>query len=169
MAVEERAGMSERRCARPKTSWLWLLLVSLFLGACASSKPPMNLPERFEGTVAVDAYYAETVWIEWKQSGSQLTGTYRYLPSSRRLKPFSGQVSATTAGDQLQLTLKIPLEAQQAMVFPTELKCDMKITPRGPNITQLGGFLDFKSGDRQMHRMLTMISTSGSPTPSPKP
>lgn len=152
-----------------KSSGLWLLLVSLFLGGCSGSKPPMNLPEHFEGTVVVDAYYAETVWIEWKQTGSQLKGTYRYLPSSRRLKAFSGEVEAVTSGDQLKLTLKIPPDAQQAMVFPAELKCDLKITPRGPNLVQLGGFLDFKSGERQMHRMLTMLSTSGSPTPSPRP
>ena len=152
----------------PKSAIAKLLFASLWLGGCSASKP-QTLPLSYEGTVIIDQNNAETIWIEWKQNGPNLDGTYRYVPSTNRVAPFTGEVKAVTGGDKLQLTLKVPPAAQASMHFPPEFQCDMKITQKSPTVFAMGGFLDFKIGDQNFHRLLTMISTFGPPTATPKP
>jgi len=142
------------------------ILTALLLAGCGT-KAPMTLPEKYEAAVVIDNNFAETFWLEWKQTGAQLQGTYRYIPSNRKIPQFTGEAKATTGGDKLQLTLTVPADAQKSMGYPPELKCDMKITQKSVNTFQIGGFLDFKVGDHAMHRLLTMTSTEGPPA-SPK-
>lgn len=145
-----------------------LLIAAILLAGCGS-KAPMTLPEKYEATVVIDNNYAETFWLEWKQTGAQLSGTYRYVPSNRRIPQFTGDARATTGGDKLQLTLTVPAEAQKNMGLPAELKCDMKITQKSPSVFQIGGFLDYEMSGKKWHRLLTMTSTEGPPSSSPKP
>lgn len=145
-----------------------LLLTGLLLSGCSRAKP-QDIPPHFEGNVVIDAYYADSLIVDWTQTGAHLEGTYQYRPSSRTAKPFSGKITGESAGEMLSVKLEVPPEAQQAMAFPAEFRCDLKVTPRGPTLRQLGGFLDFQSGERKMHRMVALLSSSPTPSPSATP
>ena len=172
---------------RPKTSsarksmyHVGALLALTLLEGCAKKLPPQTLPQHFEGTMAIDAYNIENFAIDWKQQEAKMTGTY----SAGQVK---GEVTATTAGNVVDATFHVSPEDQKKAGYPAELKCTLTIgnvsavevsrryglndarsnlkapdylKPGSPDLMQLGGFLDFKSGDHKFHRILTLTNST---------
>jgi predicted small lipoprotein YifL len=55
------------------------ILTALLLAGCGT-KAPMTLPEKYEAAVVIDNNFAETFWLEWKQTGAQLQGHLPLYP-----------------------------------------------------------------------------------------
>lgn len=163
--------------ANQAKGWVATGLLLLLVGGCGK-KPPRNLPPHFEGNVVIDMGNVESLSINWTQTGAQLKGTYSY----GEFKGKDSEVLAESAGDQVDLTLKVP-EAAQKNGMPEELKCTLTVgnvsaeevhrryqdvfrshavpdylKAGSPPLVQLGGFLDFKVGDKKFHRIINLTN-----------
>lgn len=167
-------------------SWaLPVLLLPLFLAGCAG-KPPQTLPTHFEGTCGQALSSSGLFTIDWTQNGKDLKGTYDWEEfQGGKVDLGKGEITGVSSGDQVNFVLKISDGLQKAKAMPPEIKGTFTVgnvsveevrrrygdvlqsiklpdymKPGSPPLTQMGCFLEFKSGDADLKRTLTLTNST---------
>ena len=103
---------------------LMMSVVACLVVGC--SKPPMQIPSHFEGTVGNAVSEKDILALEMKQDGRNISGDYVWSRSGA-LSEFKGPFKGTVSGPLVSLSLDIPDEAQKKLGWETPVPVTVQL------------------------------------------